>query len=248
MGLVNTTQLSQFSAFLGPRGKVTPAVSAGRPAPADGREAARQYFSELAAKFPMSGMIAAEFTQLTIPAATVVPAGQWLWHNLIDFDPWQSLNQDIVVFGIWMDMLSPNPSAAVPATQANWGTDQGLGAAIVVGDRGLPGTGQGSNTWSNGVAEIAGIDSSVLAVYNSLDRRHFARTFPSGKLTTGWNKRGLNGAIVPFVRRITQGNRLRAAFVLNRTDANAGANKTVDGYASLEIYFGLTKNPVDIND
>jgi hypothetical protein len=56
----------------------------------------------------------------------------------------------------------------------------------------------------------------------------------------------LNGAIVPFVRRITQGNRLRAAFVLNRTDAIAGSTKTIDGYVSLEVYFGLTKNPVDI--
>lgn len=255
MGRVNTTQLSQFFPNLVGKPEVRPATGPGRVPADEGRAAARAYFSELASKFPMSMMIAAEFTQLTnpVPASiATVPAGQWLWHNLIEFDPWARLKQDIVVFGIWMDMLSTNPSPTTPATQAAWGeaTGLGLGAAVVVGDRQLPGTGMGSSTFTTGVAQIAGIDSSVVAVYDSLDRRHFARSFPTGKLTTGWNKRGLNGAIVPFVRRITQGNVLRAAFVLNRADAIAAgnANKTIDGYVSLEIYFGLTRNPVDIND
>lgn len=228
---------------------VTPAVSNVRPSGAKGSEAARSYFSELAAKFPMAMTMAAEFTQLTIPVGTSVPAGSALWHSLIDFDPWQQLGQDIVVFGIWLDMLSPNPTPTTPASQAAWGTDTGLGAAVIVGDRQLPGTGNGTGTWINAPAPIAGIDSAMTAaVYGSMGRRHFARTFPTGKLTTGWNKRGLNGAIVPFVQRITQGNSLRAAFILNRTDANASPTKTIDGYVSLEVYFGLTKNPVDIND
>jgi hypothetical protein len=225
-----------------------PATGAGDRPAESGKEDARSYFSSLGAKLPMAMTISAEFTQLTIPAATAVPAGQWLWHNLIDFDPFAGkLNQDILVFGIWCDLVSPNVSPVTPATDAAWGDERGLGAAIVVGDRSIPGSGDGTNTWCNGVAEIAGIDASVTASYNALSR-YFVRTFPTGKYTTGTNKRGLNGAFVPFVRRITQGNRLRASFVLNRAQANAAANKILYGYVSLEIYFGLTRNTVDLSD
>lgn len=210
------------------------------------QEAARAYLSELAAKFPMSMTIAAEFTSILLPSNPAIAIGHCAWHSLIDFDPWQVLGQDIVVFGIWVDMLSCNPTPTTPASEAAWGNEYGLGAAIVVGDRQLPGSGTG--TWVSAPANIAGVNTAVTAVYNELGTRQFVRTFPTGKYTTGTNKRGLNGAIVPFVQRIARGNRLRAAFVLNRTDANNNASKTVNGYASLEVYFGLTKNPVNLND
>ncbi len=226
---------------------IAPAAAIVRPS-GTGKEAARAYFSELASKFPMSQMIAAEWSQLTVPISPVPAAGQWLWRNMIDFDPYATLGQDIVVFGMWIDMLSTNPTPTNGATQLAWGTDTGLGAAIVIGDKQLPGSGDGAGTWTVGVAPIVGIDSSVTEITNSQDRRFFARTYPTGKLTTGTNKRGLNGAIVPFVRRITQGNRLRCAWALNRADVVAvgAAGKTIDGYTSVEIYYGLTKNPVDI--
>lgn len=211
-------------------------------------EAARAYLSELAAKFPMSMTIAAEFTSLLLPPAPSVPLNQVFYHSLIDFDPWQVLGQDIVVFGIWCDMLSCNPTPTTPASEAAWGNEYGLGAAIIVGDRQVPGTGQGTGQWVVGPGNIVGVNSAVTATYNELGTRQFVRTFPTGKYTTGTNKRGLNGAIVPFVQRIARGNRLRAAFVLNRTDANNGASKTINGYVSLEVYFGLTKNPVNLND
>lgn len=242
--IANRARLWKPARYTPPWSRGVMPLGGGDRVPVDaGREAATQEFSELAAKFPVCMTIAAEFTQLTLPGTTIT-AGNWLLFTLIDFDPWARLQQDIVIFGIWMDMLSTNPSPATPLTQAAWGDTTGLGAAVVVGDRQIPGAGDGQ--FSQGVLPITGIDSSVTLVTSSVGRRFFKRSFPTGKLTTGFNRRGLNGAFVPFVQRITQGNRLRSVFILNRADANTGGVRTIDGAVEVEVYAGLTQNPVDI--
>ncbi len=234
-------QSSQFGRTTwGPQ--LTPRPGSTRPVPT-GREAARELFSELASKFPYCDSVSASFTSIPVPDLTV-PAGQSAWLSLVNFDPWAELNQDIVVFGIWTDMLSCNPSPTTPASEAAWGDDKGLGAAIIVGDQQLPIGAPGAFTTA--AVPIAGVESAVGLVTNSRGRKFWSRTFPTGKYTTGWNKRGINGAVVPFVRRITKGNSLRAAFVLNRTQANAAPLLTINGYMDLEIYFGFSKNPVDL--
>ena len=57
---------------------------------------------------------------------------------------------------------------------------------------------------------------------------------------------GVNGAFVPFVQRITQRNRLRCVFVLNKVQADLGAGNNLKGLVEVEVYAGLTQNPVDI--
>jgi hypothetical protein len=225
------------------------AVIAGRPpdpAP-QGREAARGFLNDLVAKFPLAGTIPASFTSIAIPAGIAATIGaNSAWYSLVNFNPLARLNQDITIFGIWMDALSCDVSPATPASQAAWGDVNGLGAAIVIGGRELPVGGEG--VWTGGPCPIAGVESAVASVTGSVGwgRKMFSRTFPTGKLTVGTNKRGLNGSIVPFVRRIPRGESLTAALVLNNAQAVAGAGLTLNGYVDLEIYFGYTKNLQDL--
>lgn len=212
----------------------------------EGREAARAFFSELAAKFPAAESIAGGFTTLAIPVGLNVPAGSAAWYGLWDFDPSTLVpSQDVVFFGSWIDLVSCNPNPTTPANEAAWGDQYGYGAAIVIGLN-LPTVGADGSWVYSPPPPVVGIDSSTAVVRNARTaNRFFARTFPSGKYTTGWNKRGLPPSIVPFVRRVPQGSRLGCAFVLNRTQANNGAGKNILAGVETEGYFGLTKMPVE---
>lgn len=212
--------------------------------PTDERAASRTLLNELAAKFPLSETIAAGFTSLTIPATPVPGAADAAWFSLVNIDPVKVLGQEIVTFGLWLDMLSTDPDPEFPLLQAAWGDAFGLGAAIVIGQD-LPVGPAG--TWSVAPPPVSGIDAGLMSVHtNQVGRKHWSRSFPTGERHSGPQKRGLPGSIVPFVRRITEGHRLCAAFVLNRTQFIAGNGLSLGGLVDLEIYYGLTQNVADL--
>lgn len=211
------------------------------PAAARGREAASDLLNELASKFPMCDTIVGGFTQLTIPTLNV-PTGQSAWYSLINFNPQAELGQEVVLFGGYCEQLSTNPTPTTGVTEAAWGDEYGNGAAIVVGED-LPCAEAGN--WNFAPCPVAGVDT-VLSVSNSRGRVLWSRGFPPGKYTVGWNRRALNMAVVPFVKRIVTGRRLCAALVLNRAQANSGATKALLGLVHVELYYGFTKNTVSL--
>lgn len=204
--------------------------------------------SSLINLFPETDSITAGFNIIPIPAGFTVPAGQSAWFNLIDFVPSDVLGQEVYVFGMDVEYLSTNNNdggalvdayGVALANQAAWGDHFGTKAAIVLGQH-LP-LSPTSQTWSTGACQLPTLNDTIT---DDVVRYWQVRTFPPGSMRDAIAfKEKLWKPISPHVKRVGFGEHIQVGLVIDGAQAQAGANKSIVGFAMVQVSIGLTRNP-----
>jgi len=184
------------------------------------------------------------FTQIGVVNPTIAAGGS-AWYKFASIRVPGDTGQQVGLIG-WDLQLLPTDNAGqgdegdAGATALTWGTARGHGAAIVIGAN-LPGDYQ---TWSNGPANILGVETSGLGVLSSRLAPSYAAciTFPPGKLNdTIPSKLYKERSYKPYIYRLGQGDTLDAALVVRRASIT-GLTKTLFGECVLTLDVGLTRD------
>lgn len=211
-----------------PRRPRTPAMDAGR--------------SDFAERLAGYQLLQGGFTVIPVAGVTV-PAGMSAVYGLGVVNITDDTAQELQFANIKATLHSTDPDAHGAGTGASspidWGTDSGLGAAIVVGER----LGLTQNAWSVRPAGIPGIEADSL-VTSPASPYLWTLHFPPGKWggtsSAAATRLVVTHALVPFSRRLVKGTTLELGLLVRGSQIN-GATGNLCGFAHVEVFAGQTR-------
>lgn len=211
-----------------PSRKRTPAMDAGR--------------SDFAERLAGYQLLHGGFTSIPVSGVTV-PSGLSAWYGLAVVTITEDTAQELQFANIKAALHSTDPDAHGAGTGAlspiDWGTDSGMGAAIVVGER----LGLTQNAWTVKPAGIPGIEADSL-VTSPASPYLWSLHFPPGKWggtsSAAATRMVVTHALVPFSRRLVKGTTLELGLVVRGSQIN-GATGRLCGFAHVEIFAGQTR-------
>lgn len=212
--------------------------------------------------FPASRVFAAGWSSLTIDTATIpvaIPAGQHAFMRLLTLTPDKTavvgpmaVGQEFVLASIEAELCSIDTVGGGGFTA--WGSVAGMGAAVVVG-KNLPGQAAdaATRTFRAGTCQLPYVTLPAAATpraHTDDPRLIWSSKMPAGAFAASPQSVVISKDFPPFVFRVTNGEELAAAFVLNGATANAlrALPTAIQGCVELRIKVGLvaSSRPVGI--
>lgn len=200
--------------------------------------------------FPTFDTISAYFTSIPVDGSFQTSAGSAGVFGLQSVTAGEGgVPQEFSVFGVEATLYSPDVGAAIGTLPLAWGAGDSpnlsRNCAIIVGIN-LP-IQQGSWTaWvPPGVPGISTGSGSTLSGAQKTAKPFFYANFPPGSSSTLTNCRVLQKSRnwAPFVKRVTQGQRLDVGFVVGHGCVPAWSeSNNLNGFADVQISIGLTEN------
>ena len=182
-------------------------------------------------------------TLAAIPGGFTIPAGQSALFGLVNATIGETLADNQVLQASAMTMLPCNPDGVAvngEASPAAWGTDLGLGAAVVVGVD-LP---IKLGEWTGGSVYLPGVETAGDTRLNGESKYLDHWTFPTGKIGTApVQKVTVPRNYAPNAFRLIEGDRLCVALVLRRATAIAAAGGNWSGLVDLRLQMGVRTAP-----
>ncbi len=196
---------------------------------------------ELLYQFPQ--LLTRPFGFRSLPLTNLtVPAGNDAWYGLCEVSP-ATWGSQIVWTGYRLEMSAMNPdgaddgefNVANSSAPAAWGTDYGIGAAVVMGIN-LPCT---LGAWTSGPAGIPFVRSSSGA-FDAATRDRLVFHFPTGKQNDSPKPTVLRAnQTTPLAHAIPDNARVQVALVVNRAYVTTITNaQGITGRVFGELYFG----------
>lgn len=195
--------------------------------------------------------ISASFKEVAVPLGTDCSAAA-AWFPLIDIDVADAFGQEVMLFSIDVDQLSPDVAGDAGNVYLPWGDDSpsvtsqgtGNGAYIVCGTN-LPITGVEYGVWKTATCNLAGMNSSGVPLLVQSDRAQYilARPFPTGQYgATSQVRRTITKSWAPYGYRFPLGSRIQAALVIQGSKIVAPTDQIIRGGASIQMWCGMTRN------
>lgn len=203
---------------------------------AENEERVRDQRSPLADLLPTFRVVRAWATRIAIPSGFTVPSGHSAWYGLASLRIPGDFGQDFALSAVRIEQAATD-NAGGGGEFVSWGDTMGSSAAVVVGTR-LP---IQSGSWTTAVADVVGVETSGAPILTTNHPRELIveQSFPPGGYADATpNKWTIVQEFGAFVYRLTSGDALDVALVLNGAQAQAGANKTLRCHIGVQIKLG----------
>ncbi len=200
--------------------------------------------SDIGERLPSFIPLHGGFTVIPVTSFAVA-SGLSAWYGLAVVNIPDDVAQEIQFANIKCELHSCDPDAHGAGTGASsalaWGTDAGMGAAIVVGER----LGLTQNAWTTRPCAVPGVEASSL-VSSPRSPYLWSLKFPPGKWggtsSAAATRLVVTHAVVPFARRLVRGTTLEIGLVVRGSQMNAKTGNLC-GFAHVEVFAGATVNP-----
>lgn len=195
--------------------------------------------SQLIDMFPALDVVGDGFTKIAVPAGLSIASGHSAWYSLFSMNIDKTYAGEVNIFGYEIEAAPADVDASGGSGAVAWGTDRGLGAAIVIGS--FPFLTPG--TWASQQCPVAGVeDASGLGMSGGRGRYLGRHGFPAGKLTAASIvKQRTVRSFAPYARRLPRVARVDVALVVRGSYvASLGSAGSLYGFADVQLFVGLT--------